>query len=192
MIERQRESALLRALGMQRAQLRQMLLIEAFALVGIGAVIGFIAGMFFGWLGLTTVVGMAKAQGGVVIDTQFALDPWWTLALIAVCVVAAVLASLLPGRKAANATPPRPSPSTEPDDEQRRAVRLGRDGPRARSLPESIPKKSNTVRFFGEDREKTNTVRFSGIDWWLVHPPEGWTTPFWPSESVMLRATGRS
>lgn len=104
-LERQRESALLRALGMQRAQLRTMLLIEAFALVGIGAVIGFAAGMFFGWLGLTTVVNIAKAGGGFVIDTRFALDPWWTLALLAVCVISAVLASLLPGRRAANATP---------------------------------------------------------------------------------------
>ncbi|HJE51686.1 MAG TPA: FtsX-like permease family protein [Tessaracoccus flavescens] len=104
-LERQRESALLRALGMQRGQLRQMLLIEAFALVGVGAVIGFVAGLFFGWLGLTTIIGIAKASGGIVIDSKFALDPWWTLALIAVCVISAVLASLLPGRKAANATP---------------------------------------------------------------------------------------
>lgn len=104
-IERQRESALLRALGMQRGQLRLMLLIEAFALVGIGAIIGFAAGAFFGWLGLTTVLGIVKSSGGVVIDSRFALDPWWTAALVAVCVVAAVLASLLPGRRAANATP---------------------------------------------------------------------------------------
>lgn len=102
-LERQRESALLRALGMQRRQLRLTLLIEAMALVGVGAIIGLAAGLFFGWLGASsTLLMMAEEERP---DLVFAVDPWWTLGLIGVCLVAACLASVLPGRKAANATP---------------------------------------------------------------------------------------
>ena len=101
-IERQRESALLRALGMQRAGLRLMLLVEALAMVGLGTVIGVAAGSFFGWLGVKT--GLSSAPEGSV-ELRFALDPLYTAGLIGVCLVAAVAASILPGRRAANATP---------------------------------------------------------------------------------------
>lgn len=101
-IERQRESALLRALGMQRSGLRLMLLVEAVAMVGLGTVIGLAAGSFFGWLGVRSVVGMMP-EGAV--ELRFALDAPYTVGLILVCLLAAVLASILPGRKAANATP---------------------------------------------------------------------------------------
>ena len=101
-IERQRESALLRALGMQRGGLRLMLLVEALAMVGVGTVIGLIAGSFFGWLGVKTALS-SLPEG--VVELRFALDPWYTTGLIAVCLVAAVVASILPGRRAANATP---------------------------------------------------------------------------------------
>ena len=101
-LERQRESALLRALGMQRGQLRLMLLIEALALVGIGAVIGVLAGLFFGWLGVSTMFASIPETS---IDMRITIDPLWTFGLIGVCLVAACLASILPGRRAANATP---------------------------------------------------------------------------------------
>lgn len=101
-IERQRESALLRALGMQRAGLRRMLLIEAIALVGVGTVIGLAAGAFFGWLGVSSTIA---AMGDAGVDMRFSIDAGYTAALVGVCLVAACLASVLPGRKAANATP---------------------------------------------------------------------------------------
>jgi len=101
-LERQRESALLRALGMQRSGLRAMLLIEAIALVAIGAVIGLLAGMFFGWLGVSSTLRMI--QDGAV-NLRFSLDWLYTVGLVLVCLLAAVLASILPGRRAANATP---------------------------------------------------------------------------------------
>lgn len=101
-IERQRESALLRALGMQRAGLRAMLLIEAVALVAVGTVIGLIAGAFFGWLGVSSVLAAIPEAS---VDLYFAIDPVYTSALIGICLLAACLASVLPGRKAANVTP---------------------------------------------------------------------------------------
>ena len=101
-IERQRESALLRALGMQRGGLRLMLLVEALAMVGVGTVIGLIAGSFFGWLGVKTALS-SMPEG--IVELRFALDPWYTAGLVGVCLLAAVVASILPGRRAANATP---------------------------------------------------------------------------------------
>ena len=101
-LERQRESALLRALGMQRGQLQLMLLIEALALVLVGALVGFAAGIFFAWLGLSAA--FAAVPGGTV-DLRLAMDPAWTFGLVGVCLAAAALASVLPGRRAAGATP---------------------------------------------------------------------------------------
>lgn len=102
-IERQRESALLRALGMQRAGLRGMLLVEALLLAVLGTVVGVAAGAFFGWLGVTSMMRMNA--GELDIPIRFSLDPGLTAALIGVCILAAALASVLPGRRAANATP---------------------------------------------------------------------------------------
>lgn len=102
-IERQRESALLRALGMQRAGLRGMLLIEALMLALVGTGVGILAGAFFGWLGVSSAVLMMPAESRT--DLVFSIDVKLTLLLIAVCFVAAGLASILPGRRAANATP---------------------------------------------------------------------------------------
>lgn len=102
-IERQRESALLRALGMQRSGLRAMLLIEALLLALFGTVVGVLAGAFFGWLGVTSAFRMIGDE--LDIPIHFSLDAGLTAALIGVCLLAAALASVLPGRRAANATP---------------------------------------------------------------------------------------
>lgn len=100
-LERQRESALLRALGMQRASLRKMLLIEALLLGVVGVGVGILAGMFFSWVGVTTALKMIPGT----IDAVFSVDLLYTGGLVLVCILAAGLASVLPGRRAANATP---------------------------------------------------------------------------------------
>ncbi|MEO7588234.1 MAG: ABC transporter permease [Arachnia sp.] len=102
-IERQRESALLRALGMQRAGLRVMLLVEALMLALVGTVVGIAAGAFFGWLGVSSAVLMMPAESRTPL--YFSVDVGLTALLVAVCLAAACLASVLPGRRAANATP---------------------------------------------------------------------------------------
>lgn len=101
-IERTRESALLRALGMQRSRLRLMLWIEAVSLAMVGVVIGIVAGAFFAWLGVGAIF---RALGLTRDEFTFSVDPWQTLALIAIAVVAASLASIMPGRRAANSAP---------------------------------------------------------------------------------------
>ncbi len=98
-IERTRESALLRALGLQRRQLRLMLAIEAVMLAVIAAVVGVLAGIGYGWVGVRSAFGEAGGESTLAI-------PWGSLALvIAVAVVAGLLASVLPSRRAAM-TPP--------------------------------------------------------------------------------------
>ena len=99
-MERSRESALLRALGLQARSLRLMLLVEALhvALVGIG--VGVVAGAGFGWLAVT-----ALGRSGGFDTVRFAVDAPSTLGMVAVAVLAAALASVLPGRRAAQAVP---------------------------------------------------------------------------------------
>lgn len=101
-IERTRESALLRALGMKRASLRIMLLIEAVLLAIVGSVVGLIGGAFLAWMGLH---GAFRTVGIPVDDLKFDINPWQTLILLGVAVLFAALASILPGRRAASASP---------------------------------------------------------------------------------------
>ncbi|MGL5405980.1 MAG: ABC transporter permease [Propionibacteriaceae bacterium] len=99
-IERTRESALLRALGLQAKSLKRMLIVEALLLTGVGTLVGIAAGAFFGWVGVRAVLKQADMAGQV-----FAFDWPQLILVIAIATVAAVLASILPGRKAAKATP---------------------------------------------------------------------------------------
>lgn len=100
-VERRRESALLRAMGMQRGSLRLMLFFEAVQMVMAGVLVGIISGGFFAWLGIKSVFKMSGAP----LSVKFAVDWPTTIGLIAICFVAASLASILPGRRAAKATP---------------------------------------------------------------------------------------
>ncbi|MGS0687668.1 ABC transporter permease [Nakamurella sp. GG22] len=98
-IERTRESALLRALGLQRRQLRLMLAVEAVMLAVIAAIVGVLAGIGYGWVGVRSAFWEAGGESTLAI-------PWGSLVLvIGVAVVAGLLASVLPSRRAAM-TPP--------------------------------------------------------------------------------------
>ena len=98
-VERTRESALLRALGLRRRQLRLMLAVEAGLLAVVAAVVGTLSGVVFGW----AAVGAAFGQAGQAVELSV---PVGRLALVfGGAVLAGVLASVLPGRRAALATP---------------------------------------------------------------------------------------
>ena len=98
-LERTRESALMRALGLQARSLRLMLLIEALLLAGVGVVVGIAAGIWFGWLGSAATASQLKAGTRLVVDLPL------TLGMVVIAVLAAALASVLPGRRAAKASP---------------------------------------------------------------------------------------
>ena len=97
-LERRRESALLRAMGLTRGQLRGMLALEGVLIAGVGALVGIVAGLVYGWAGSAIVLG---ALGDLRLDV-----PWRDLVIVAVvAVVAGLLASVLPARSAVR-TPP--------------------------------------------------------------------------------------
>jgi putative ABC transport system permease protein len=97
-IERRRESATLRAIGVTRGQLRRMLAVEGMLIAGVGAVLGIVLGLVYGWGGSLAALG---SMGPV----QLAI-PWRDVALVAaVALVAGLVASVLPGRSAATSSP---------------------------------------------------------------------------------------
>lgn len=100
-MERTRESALLRALGLQARSLRWMLLIEALLLAAVATVVGIAAGSFFGWLGASAIMKQMDLQGSAL----FRMNVPQLVVVVVVAALAAVIASILPGRKAAKATP---------------------------------------------------------------------------------------
>ncbi|XVX20624.1 FtsX-like permease family protein [Actinomycetota bacterium] len=97
-LERGQEHALLRALGLTRGQLRTSVAIEATLIALVGALLGIGLGIAYGWAGAQTLVG-----------GEFAITlglPWARLAMIvAAALVAGLLASLLPSRRAARVAP---------------------------------------------------------------------------------------
>ncbi|HEY7484946.1 MAG TPA: FtsX-like permease family protein [Streptosporangiaceae bacterium] len=89
-MERVREIGLLRAVGMERRQVRSMIRWEAVIIAAIGALVGIAVGTFLGWA--TTIT----------LQLPVVSVPVGQLALFAVfALVAGVLASALPARRAA-------------------------------------------------------------------------------------------
>lgn len=98
-LERSREHALLRALGLTRRGLRRMLAAEGMLLAVVAAVLGTALGVAYAWFAVETVVVPVMGSGGLVV-------PW--LQLLAVLVIAAgagLAASTLPARRGARVTP---------------------------------------------------------------------------------------
>ncbi|NJP92184.1 FtsX-like permease family protein [Nonomuraea sp. FMUSA5-5] len=92
--ERTRESALLRALGLTRPQLRRMLSVEALILGLIGALVGVVLGVVFGWAAMRAMVDGALFTAPVAQIVLF----------VVLSGVAGVLAAVLPARRAARAS----------------------------------------------------------------------------------------
>lgn len=97
-LERRRESALLRALGLQRRQLYAALAGEAVLLALVGAVVGVAAGVLFGAIGAAAMLRELGPLRLVVPVPEVA-------AVVAVAVLAGMLASVLPARRAAREAP---------------------------------------------------------------------------------------
>jgi putative ABC transport system permease protein len=94
-VERARESGLLRAVGMSRGGLRGMLTTES-ALYGlIGAVLGVVLGVPYAWL----------AVSAIGLDAPLTLPVWQLVAVFAVLVALTALAGVMPARKAARVSP---------------------------------------------------------------------------------------
>ncbi len=97
-VERRQENGLLRALGLTRGQVRGLLAWEAALVAGVAAVLGVVLGTAYGLIGVASVLG---DYGEVVLSM-----PWLQVgAIVVVATAAGLLASVLPGRRAAR-TPP--------------------------------------------------------------------------------------
>ena len=97
-IERRRESATLRAIGLSRSQLRAMLAVEGLLIAGVGALLGIGLGLLYGWAGAATVFG---SMGPLRLAV-----PWTDLGLVLLVALAAgLLASVVPARAAARTSP---------------------------------------------------------------------------------------
>ncbi|WP_336857297.1 FtsX-like permease family protein [Sinomonas albida] len=97
-LERTRENSLLRALGLNRGQLRGMLALEALLVAVVAAIIGTALGVVYGWLGALSAIGS--------FATVTAVIPWLQIAgVVAVAAVAGLAASVIPARRAARLSP---------------------------------------------------------------------------------------
>jgi putative ABC transport system permease protein len=97
-IERRQENGLMRALGLTRGQLRGLLAWEALLVAGVAAVLGVMAGFFYGLAGTAAILG---ETGEVILDFPFLQ----VLAVVVVATGAGVLASVLPARRATRTSP---------------------------------------------------------------------------------------
>ena len=91
-VERSRELGLLQALGMTQAQARQMVRWESVIITMLGTLIGLGLGTLFGWLG----VRVLRDEG---LDT-FSIPTEQIAIAVVVMLVAGVLASVIPARRA--------------------------------------------------------------------------------------------
>ncbi|ANP71956.1 ABC transporter permease [Cryobacterium arcticum] len=98
--ERRRESALLRALGLTRGQLRRMLGIEATLITVVAAACGIGLGVLYAWAGLSAVSLQAQKLGLTVHL------PWSQLGLVLLgALVAGLIATIVPASGAARRSP---------------------------------------------------------------------------------------
>ncbi|HZX05410.1 ABC transporter permease [Kribbella sp.] len=100
-LERTRENALLRAMGLSRGQLRRMLAVESLLMAVVAAGLGIVLGLIYGWTGTSALMGGQTVNGGV----EYAVPGTLLIAIAAVAAVAGLLASVLPARRAAKVAP---------------------------------------------------------------------------------------
>ncbi|WP_423463182.1 FtsX-like permease family protein [Promicromonospora sp. MS192] len=97
-IERTRENAMLRAIGLSKGQLRATLAVEGMLIAGVGAVLGVLLGLVYGWAGATAALG-SLGEVPVVV-------PWAEVAvMLGVALVAGLIASVVPARAAVRTRP---------------------------------------------------------------------------------------
>ncbi|MDQ6524784.1 FtsX-like permease family protein [Nocardioides sp. LHD-245] len=98
-LERGREHALLRALGLTRRQVRRMLATEAVLLSLVATVLGTALGVVFAWTAVRALVQPAIDGAGLVL-------PWGQLGLVVtIAALAGLVAAVVPSRRASRIAP---------------------------------------------------------------------------------------
>ncbi len=98
-LERARENALLRAMGLTRRQLRRAMAAEGLLLSAVAAVLGTGIGLVFAWIGVQVMVG------SVVEGAGFTVPVAQVAAVAAVAGLAGLAACVVPARRASLVTP---------------------------------------------------------------------------------------
>ncbi|WP_020017746.1 ABC transporter permease [Promicromonospora sukumoe] len=97
-VERTRENAMLRAIGLSTAQLRGTLAIEGMLIAGVGALLGILLGLVYGWAGAASALSS--------VGTVPLAVPWAEIAtVLGVALVAGLVASVVPARAAVRTHP---------------------------------------------------------------------------------------
>ncbi|WP_020391364.1 ABC transporter permease [Kribbella catacumbae] len=99
-LERTRENALLRAMGLTRRQLRGMLAVESLLMALVAAGLGIALGLVYGWSGTAALMGN-QVDGAI----EYAVPGRLLLTIALVAAVAGLVASILPARRAAKVAP---------------------------------------------------------------------------------------
>lgn len=97
-LERTRESALLRAMGLTRSQLRRTLALEGLLLAAVATLMGVAIGLAFAWVGVEVMLAG-------IVESTFSVPYLQILVVVAVAALSGVLASVLPSRRAAKVAP---------------------------------------------------------------------------------------
>ncbi|HSU01884.1 MAG TPA: FtsX-like permease family protein [Nocardioides sp.] len=98
-LERGRENALLRAMGLTRTQLRRAMAAEGLLLSTVATLLGTALGLVFAWVGVQVMVSVAVDDASVTVPFL------QVLAVGVVAALAGLAACVLPARKAAAVTP---------------------------------------------------------------------------------------
>jgi putative ABC transport system permease protein len=97
-MDRSKENAVLRAIGLSKGQLRTTLAVEGLVLAGVGVVLGVVLGLVYGWAGAATALSVLGRVPLVV--------PWTEIAVVvAVALVAGLVASVVPAQAAVRTRP---------------------------------------------------------------------------------------
>lgn len=97
-LERRRETAMLRSVGLSRSGVRSLLVREAVIIAGVASILGVALGLVLGTFGTASVIGASHVGLGAV--------PWLQLAGIVVAGGAAgIVASLVPAQRASRVSP---------------------------------------------------------------------------------------
>lgn len=99
-LERRRESAVMRALGVTAGQLRGMLAIEASLVAFVAAALGVCLGIGYAWTGV-----MALGEQATRLPMHLEVPGGPVVAILALAVLAGVAASVVPGRRAGQVSP---------------------------------------------------------------------------------------
>lgn len=99
--QRQRENALLRAVGASRSQVTRVLFVEALAVGVVGGLLGFAGGVALA----TVIISILTALGLGPADTALTVKPWVLLVSVVVGVVVTLACAIVPAIRAGRVPP---------------------------------------------------------------------------------------